>query len=90
VEPAALQAVVAGAPGSVLAAVGPLHEFGQVFEAVLEPEDLEPEGFVLGLELAESRVQEHFGDDGEPFNALHVVLTTVFYNQCLEFKNYHL
>jgi hypothetical protein len=28
VEPAALQAVVAGAPGPVLAAVGPLHEFG--------------------------------------------------------------
>jgi len=54
VEPAALQAVVAGAPGPVLAAVGPLHAFGQAFEAVLEPEDLEPEGFVLGLELAES------------------------------------
>jgi len=74
VEPAALQAVVAGAPGPAVAAVGPLHALGQVVEAVLEGEDLEPEGLVLGLELAESQVQEDLGDEGEPFDAVHVLL----------------
>jgi hypothetical protein len=87
VEPAALQAVVAGAPGAVLAAVGPLHVLGQVVEAVLEGEDLEPEGLVLGLELAESRVQEDFGDEGEPFDAVHVLLVRVLYKAGLQTKN---
>lgn len=60
VEPATLQAVVAGAEGAVVTAVCPLHALGQVVEAVLEPKDLESELLVFRPELTESRVQEHF------------------------------
>ena len=81
VEPAALQAVVAGAPGPVLAAVGPLHALGQAFEAVMEPEDLEPEGFVFGLELAEPRVTEDLGEEGQPFDDVQVWLVSVPYKE---------
>jgi len=87
VEPAALQAVVAGAEGAVVTAVCPLHALGQVVEAVLEPEDLEFEGLVFGLELAESQVQEHFRDEREPFDAVHGLLARVLYKTGVQTKN---
>lgn len=54
---------------------------------MLEPKDLESKLFVFRLELAESRVEEHFRDERKPFSAIHVLVTTVFYNRGEEVKN---
>ena len=54
---------------------------------MLEPKDLESELLVFRLELTESRVQEHFRDERQPFDALHVVGRGVFYNRGPEDKN---